>query len=163
MDSQMKQPEPRAMKQILYVDMDNVLVDFASAFPRLGDHILAEYEDRLDEVPGIFSLMKPMPGALEAYEELSRRFDTYVLSTSPWQNPSAWSDKLLWIQKHLGTHAHKRLILSHHKQLNRGHYLIDDREKNGASEFEGELIRFGSPPFPDWPAVIAYLRAKGAH
>lgn len=53
-------------------------------------------------MPGVFALIQPMPGALEAYEELSRRFDTYVLSTSPWQNPSAWSDKLLWIQKHLG-------------------------------------------------------------
>ena len=148
------------MKQILYVDMDNVLVDFPSAFPRLDDGVLAEFEDRMDEVPGIFALMQPMPGALEAYEELVARFDTYVLSTSPWQNPSAWSDKLLWIQKHLGTHAHKRLILSHHKQLNRGHYLIDDRTKNGAGEFEGEHIHFGTPEFPDWPSVMAYLRAK---
>ena len=35
------------MKQILYIDMDNVLVDFPSAFPRLDDGVLAEFEDRM--------------------------------------------------------------------------------------------------------------------
>ena len=51
-------------------------------------------------------------------------------------------------------------LLSHHKQLNRGHYLIDDRTKNGAGEFEGEHIHFGTASFPDWPTVLTYLRAK---
>ena len=46
------------MKKILYVDMDNVLVDFPSAFPLLSEETLIEYEDRLDEVPHIFSLMQ---------------------------------------------------------------------------------------------------------
>ncbi len=38
-----------------------------------------------------------------------------------------------------------------------GEYLIDDREKNGAKDFKGELIRFGSERFPDWNAVTEYL------
>jgi hypothetical protein len=45
------------MLKILYVDMDNVLVDFPSAFPHLSPEVLQEYEGRLDEVPGIFALM----------------------------------------------------------------------------------------------------------
>jgi 5'-nucleotidase len=45
--------------------------------------------------PGIFALMNPMPGPIEAYERLADRFDAYVLSTSPWENSTAWSDKLL--------------------------------------------------------------------
>jgi len=49
------------MKQVLYVDMDNVLVDFQSAFEHLDETTLQEYEGRMDEVTGIFSLMKPMP------------------------------------------------------------------------------------------------------
>ena len=148
------------MNKILYIDMDNVLVDFESAFPELSEDILAEYDSRLDEVPGIFSLMKPMQGALEAFNELSEIFDTYILSTSPWENPSAWSDKLIWVKKHLGPNAHKRLILSHHKNLNAGHFLVDDRLKNGADKFQGEHLHFGTSKFPDWDAVLAYLIKK---
>jgi len=140
--------------------MDNVLVDFESAFSELSEDILAEYDSRLDEVPGIFSLMKPMQGALEAFNELSVIFDTYILSTSPWENPSAWSDKLIWVKKHLGPNAHKRLILSHHKNLNAGHFLVDDRLKNGADKFQGEHLHFGTSKFPDWDAVLAYLIKK---
>ena len=108
--------------------------------------------------PGIFALMQPMAGAIEAFEELSTLFDTYVLSTSPWDNPSAWSDKLLWVKRHLGQSAYKRLILTHHKNLNLGHYLVDDRTTNGADRFQGEHILFGSSRFPDWPTVTDYLR-----
>ena len=145
------------MKRILYIDMDNVLVDFQSAFPRVSDELLEQYDGHLDDIPWIFSLMDPMPGAPEAFQQLSTLFDTYILSTAPWQNPSAWSDKLQWVKKHLGQPAYKRLIISHHKDLNRGHFLIDDREKNGAAEFEGKLLQFGSVQFPNWDSVLAHL------
>ena len=146
--------------QILYVDMDNVLVDFPSGIAQVSPELQAKYEDRLDEVPGIFGLMHPMPHAVDSYNYLSSHFDTYILSTAPWHNPSAWSDKLLWVQKYLGESAYKRLILSHHKNLNDGQYLIDDRTKNGADRFRGEHIHFGTDQFPDWPSVVAYLKSK---
>jgi len=104
--------------------------------------------------------MDPLPGAVESFEYLSGIYDTYILSTSPWENPSAWSDKLLWVKKHLGRSAYKRLILSHHKNLNAGHYLVDDRTKNGVDRFIGEHIHFGSDLFPNWEAVVAYLKSK---
>ncbi len=144
--------------QILYVDMDNVLVDFSTGISKIAPDLQVEYEGRFDEVPGIFGLMQPMPGAIESFNELSVQFDTYILSTAPWHNPSAWSDKLLWVQKYLGASAYKRLILSHHKNLNDGHYLIDDRTKNGADRFRGQHIHFGTDRFPDWPSVVKYLR-----
>ena len=143
--------------KILYIDMDNVLVDFPSGNSQLANDVLAKYEGRLDEAPGIFALMDPMPDAVESFEKLCRLYDTYILSTAPWENPSAWSDKLHWVKRHLGVLAHKRLILSHHKNLNDGHYLIDDRTKNGADRFRGEHIHFGTPKFPDWKSVVAYL------
>jgi len=144
----------------LYVDMDNVLVDFPSGIAKLSDQTQEEYADRLDEVPGIFSLMAPMADAIESYDLLAQHFDTYILSTAPWNNPSAWSDKLLWVQKYLGKSAYKRLILSHHKNLNDGHYLIDDRTKNGADRFRGEHIHFGTEKFPDWKSVVRHLSPK---
>jgi 5'(3')-deoxyribonucleotidase len=149
------------MKKILYVDMDNVLVDFPSAFPRLAAGLTEAFAERMDEVPGIFALMEPVPGALEAFARLARRFDAYILSTSPWENPSAWSDKLLWVKRHLGDVARKRLILSHHKNLNQGDFLVDDRIRNGVDRFPGEHIHFGTPRFPDWPTVEAYLMERG--
>ena len=144
----------------LYIDLDNVLVDFPSAFPKLDPEILENYRGAEDEIPGIFSLMEPLPGAVAAFLELSELFDTYLLSTAPWENPSAWSDKLVWVKKHLGEAAYKRLILTHHKDLNRGEYLVDDRGKNGASDFRGEWIQFGSRDFPDWNSVLNYLQKQ---
>ncbi len=146
--------------QILYIDMDNVLVDFKSGFARLTERERERYEGHYDDVPGIFARMEPMPGAVAAFRELSQLFDTYVLSTSPWDNPSAWSDKLLWVKEYLGDAAYKRLILTHHKELNRGDFLVDDRTGRGAAEFEGTLIQFGSEEFPDWPSVVRYLKGQ---
>ena len=68
---------------ILYVDMDNDLVDFPSVIARVSTELQCEYNDRLDEVPGIFSLMQPIPNAIESYEYLASHFDTYILSAAP--------------------------------------------------------------------------------
>ena len=106
------------MKKILYIQMDNVLVDFQSGIDKTNEDVRAEYDGRLDEVPGIFSRMKPLLGAVDAYKQLVVEFDTYILSASPWENPSAWSDKLIWVKEYLGELAHKRVILFHHKNLN---------------------------------------------
>lgn len=145
------------MKKIVYVDMDNVLVDFKTGIARIDPEIRNKYTDKLDEVPHIFGLMDPMIDAIESYHQLAEHYDTYILSTSPWENPTAWHDKIVWVRKHLGEVAHKRLILSHNKHLNMGDYLIDDRLHNGADKFKGELIHFGTEKFPDWKSVLKYL------
>ena len=100
--------------------MDNVLVDFPSGIEQISKEKQLEYDGRLDEVPGIFALMKPLRGALEAFRKLSQKYDTYILSTAPWRNSSGWSDKNEWVKTYLGDVAHKRLILSHQKNLNIG-------------------------------------------
>jgi hypothetical protein len=41
--------------------------------------------------------MPPVPGALEAFGELTGIFDTYIRSTAPWGNPAAWQHKLEWV------------------------------------------------------------------
>ena len=82
------------MEKIVYVDMNNVLVYFESAFPKLPKKVLDENDK--NDILGIFALMEPMLGAIESFIELTKHFETYVLSTVAWDNPSAWSDKLLW-------------------------------------------------------------------
>jgi 5'(3')-deoxyribonucleotidase len=145
------------MKQILYIDMDGVLVDFQSGIDKLTEQEKIEYFGRYDEAPNIFSKMDPMVGAIHSYRILSEYFDTFILTTSPWENETALGDKLKWIKNHLGDYAYKRMISSHHKHLNMGHFLVDDRIANGAANFMGEHIHFGTDKFPNWQAVLEYL------
>ena len=145
------------MKRV-FIDMDNVLVDFQSGLDQVSEEVKAEYAGRLDEIPGLFAKMKPMEGAIEAVHELKKHYDLFILSTAPWKNPSAWSDKVGWVTKYLDDVFHKRLIISHHKDLLRGDYLIDDSMKNGVDKFQGTHIHFGHGKFQDWPAVIDYFK-----
>ena len=39
------------MKKIIYIDMDNVLVDFKTGISKLSKSIQDEYEGHLDDVP----------------------------------------------------------------------------------------------------------------
>lgn len=151
-------------KRIVYIDMDGTLVDFWSGVSRVDPEVSAPYlaRNHPDEIPGVYALMDPMPGAVEAFIELADRFDAYILSTAAWHNPSAWTDKLEWVKRTWGADefspVFKRLILSHHKDLNRGDILIDDNAMHGAAEFHGEWIQFGSSTYPDWAAVLDHLR-----
>ena len=156
--------------------MDNVLVDFQSGIDRLDektrqafgeyyDSVGDKHKEHYDDVPGIFALMDPMPGAKEAVKKLAEKYDVYILSTAPWGNPTAWCDKLNWVKKYFGGGEddvfYKHIILTHHKELCHGDYLIDDNdEKNGARLFKGKFIHFGSPKYPDWDAVVEYLMGE---
>jgi 5'-nucleotidase len=145
------------MSKILYVNMDSVLVDFDSGTLQLDRHTTKKYAGRLEQGPKIFSLMEPLKDAIESFITLSNHFDVYILSTPPWENLTAASDKFQWVKKYLGQTAHQRLILTHHKNLNIGDYLIDDQTTHGVDKLIGEHIHFGSTKFPNWPSVLNYL------
>ena len=145
-------------KKILLIDMDNVLVDFQSGIDKLSTEDIINYgPDNLDEVPGIFGLMEPVKGAIESYHKLAEKYDTYIVTTAPWENPSAWSDKNKWVRKYLGEVAHKRIFITHHKNMVLGDYLIDDRKKNGVDKFKGRHIHFLTEECPDWDAALKIL------
>ncbi|MDR8392667.1 hypothetical protein NC796_16045 [Aliifodinibius sp. S!AR15-10] len=141
----------------LYIDMDGTLVDFEAGIPSVTKEQKQQFGEEYDDIPGYFDDLPPVDGAIEAYHKLAAAFDTYILSTAPWNNETAWAAKNLWVRQHLSEVARKRLILSHHKHLVRGDFLIDDRLAHGVDKFEGEHIHFGSKRFPDWPSVLEYL------
>ena len=63
------------MKKIVYVDMDNVLVDFKTGIEKLTAAELELFEGNYDEVPHIFSKMEPMENAIESYIKLCSKYD----------------------------------------------------------------------------------------
>jgi 5'-nucleotidase len=165
----LRNPENNMPSQIiLYVDMDGVVADFEKAMiVHKPDWLLLSDEEKgavTDEicggVPDFFLKLDPSAGAIETIIKLSSFYDVYFLSAAMWNVPQSYTEKRLWIEKHFGDKFRKRLILTHRKDLNIGHYLIDDRTTHGAGKFGGEHIHFGSEKFPDWRAVENYLLVK---
>jgi 5'(3')-deoxyribonucleotidase len=151
--------------------MDGVMVDFPEAQSDIDESIRDECVEWCNttgkhhsDFEGLFATLLPKSGAVDAVCRLNEKFEIYLLSSAPWGNIEAWSDKRRWVEKYLPQLGRKYLILSHRKDLNRGSYLIDDRAHNGASDFgthEGqEWIHFGSEKFPDWDEVVNYLESE---
>lgn len=148
-------------KKVLYIDMDGVLVDFDRMLKENNLEAKEDIDKYVDNTTGIFKDLKPLEGAIDAFNFLSKHFDIYILTTAPWKNISSLSDKREWVGKHLPGVADKRLIITHRKDLNKGEYLIDDRKAKGSDKFEGELIWFGPKgDYKNWGEVLKYLRTK---
>ena len=143
--------------RILFIDMDGVIVDFMQSVKNHPE--FEKYKDRIDILPDVFLNALPMESAINSVVKLinSNKYDVYIASTASWGNIDSFSHKRIWIEKYFGDKLKKRLILTHRKDLLIGDYLIDDRIKNGAGEFKGELIHFGTDKFPDWDSVLEYL------
>jgi 5'-nucleotidase len=145
-------------KQILYIDLDGVVVDLeGNAVKRHGADAINHLGKLTSVDKHLFDTPEPVSGAIEAVTLLMKEYDVFFLSTAPWSNVNAWSAKRVWVQKHFGKLGHKRLILSHRKDLLMGDYLIDDRPNNGAAEFKGQWLQFGKEGFENWDKVLNYL------
>lgn len=157
-------------KQIVYIDMDGVLVDFGKAIEDWftnHPHLKGRYETFPDHIQGLFRIAPPMKGAIEAVKKLhdSGKYDLFIATSAPWGNPQSNTDKRFWIEDYFGDIFHKRMFITHRKDLLMGDYLIDDRLKNGAGDFQGKLLRFGydwendNKPndYPDWDSILDYL------
>ncbi len=154
--------------------MDGVIADFEKGMLDLGLTIDikdgGDYEKRSEivhkvclENPDVFHKLEPIEGSIEAVHHLFDNFEHFeilFLSTPMWLLPESFSGKRIWIEQHFGEKAKDRLILSRYKHLNVGDYLIDDTTRNGAGEFTGEHIHFGTDKFPNWNSVIEYLTNK---
>ncbi len=156
-------------KKILYIDMDGVLVNLGKSFDdffTLHPYLKERYKDCPDHIQGVFRNCEPIDGAIEAVQKLydSGKYDMFIATSSPWGNPQAAADKRFWIEDKFGKIFHKRMFVTHRKDLLVGDYLIDDRTKNGAGEFKGELLQFGvnwetgkAGKFPNWDSILDYL------
>lgn len=134
------------MKKIVLIDMDGVLVEF-------GGGSFIENKNK----KGFFLNNKPIRGAINGFKKLSNKYDCYIVSTPVWSNPHCWMEKRLWVEKYIGMEAKNRLILTHHKNLVKGGFIIDDTKNHGVNKFEGEHIMFGTKPYENWSQILEYL------
>ena len=141
----------------LFIDMDGVIVDFMQSVKNHPE--FEKYKNEIDALPDVFLKAFPMEFAIDSVGKLMNcgKYEVYIASTAPWGNINSLTHKRIWIEKYFGEKLKKRLILTHRKDFLMGDYLIDDRTKNGAGEFKGELIHFGTDKFPDWDSVLEYL------
>ncbi len=139
----------------IYIDMDNTLCDFAGHYrevKRQRPELLYPHS-----LPGFFTDLSPLPGAVEAFAHLSAlpATEVYILTAPSVLNPHCYTEKRLWVANHLGLDAAYRLIICPNKGLLQGDYLIDDLSAGKGQEyFTGELVLFGSPQYPDWSTVL---------
>ncbi|NWS48575.1 NT5C protein, partial [Probosciger aterrimus] len=154
------------------VDMDGVVADFEGAvlrgfsarFPaeprveleaRSGFSVREQYRGlRQDlaakvasvyESPGFFLGLDPIPGALEALQEMIRMQDTEVfICTSPLRNyEHCILEKYKWVEKHLGPEFVERIILTRDKTVVSADLLFDDKD-----------TITGAEPNPSWEHIL---------
>ncbi len=143
----------------IYVDMDDVLCQFSKAYQR--SKVANSDLEYPQSIEGFFLALEPMPNGIDVVNRFRSEFDVYILTAPSTRNPHSYTEKRLWIEKYFDYDFTKRLILSPNKALLKGDYLIDDYDKGkGQDKFEGILIHFGTPEFPDWQAVEQYFQAQ---
>lgn len=148
--------------EILYIDLDGVLVDFDKGLVDFyGEHDISDWDFQLNNIckrfPTIFDHLPEIKNAVKAVKELSKYYDIYFLSAPIACIPESYTSKRNWIKNKFGEWADERLILSHRKDLLKGKFLIDDSLRFGVPDFEGEHIHFGKDKFPDWKTITNYL------
>ena len=135
------------MKKIVFIDMDGVIVDFGHEVNKVKNdlNVPIHLKSSPDQIDGIFKNPPPVDGAIESINKLndSNLYDLFIATTAPWNNPSSFTDKRLWIEKYFGNLFKKKMFITNRKDMLIGDFLIDDRLANGAENFNGKLLRFG--------------------
>ncbi|MBG6106562.1 hypothetical protein [Frigoribacterium sp. CG_9.8] len=90
-----------------------------------------------------YAELQPITGAIRALQEMVMDGHEVFLVTSPWvSNPTCASDKLRWVEDHLGTEWSRRTIITSDKTMIRGDVLFDDK---------GEITGIATPT---WTQIL---------
>lgn len=140
------------MSGMILVDMDGVLADWGGNYSRhldergahesirrhpdqrsfdLFEGVDPEHHHVIHSVmehPGFYAELEPLPGAVEALDQMMWNGFEVLIVTSPWpSNPTCASDKIDWAVKHFGKPWAKRVVITSDKTVVVGDYLIDDK------------------------------------
>jgi 5'-nucleotidase len=160
--------KPTLRNKILFIELDDIVVNFSEELNKRvnswGFMNESIKENALVEIsqndPNFYRNLSPIDCAIESINTLCDFYDIYFLS-SPYSGiPSMYKDKRIWLEKHFGEKFREKLILTHRKDLQVGHYLIDRNLNNGSDKFINDLLLFGSDTFKNWDQIVRYLVDK---
>tara|TARA_R110000772_G_scaffold86113_2_gene180483 strand:+ start:4441 stop:4884 length:444 start_codon:yes stop_codon:yes gene_type:complete len=143
---------------IVYIDMDDVLCGYTTAFNNAIEKTPAIAFPQSQY--GFYANLAPITGAIESVQQLinSEKFDPYILTAPSTRNPFSYTEKRVWIEKYYGVEFTEKLIISPNKGLLKGDILIDDLiSGRGQENFEGKIMQFGSEDYPNWNSVMKNL------
>lgn len=131
----------------IYFDMDGVLADFEGGIrnllgvePKGQETEDPEADDRMftaiKNFPNFYEKLEPIPGMLEIFRELSKKYDCEILTGVPRPERGiveASDNKKTWVKKYLGGNIVVHTVPRREKQkmaLDETYILIDDYSKN---------------------------------
>jgi 5'(3')-deoxyribonucleotidase len=146
------------IKEILLIDMDDVLADFTTAKLKAIENVpiigipWCQYK--------FFENLEPMKDAIESVKILSEHYDICILTRPSVMNPLSYTEKRVWVEKYFGYNMCVNLILCYDKTMVQGDYLIDDNLHVGRFNPSWKHIHFGQNNFLDWLMVTDFLMNK---
>lgn len=101
-----------------------------------------------------------VPGAAKSFVRLTGKYDLYV-ATSAGRTENL-QEKMEMISDCIGVPCWNRIMISNHKELLMGDYLIDaEPEKNGGGSFWGTVVEYGSARFQTWEEITDFFSRLG--
>lgn len=131
-----------------------------------ADEHRAEISEMMN-TPGFYRELEPMEGAVEAIHAMADAGIQVFLCTAPYvTNKTCASEKMEWVETHLGAGYLNRTVITSDKTLVRGDVLIDDKPSiSGAMEPVWKHIVFDAPynrnqtprldRWDEWQTVLA--------
>ncbi len=101
-------------------------------------------------------------GFAKAVAALAAGYDVHIVAGVPYNTPELCREVMEWCETALGVPVWNRVTITNHKNLLLADYLIDaEPETNGASDFMGTLVHFGSDTFKTWEDVLTFFARLG--
>lgn len=101
-----------------------------------------------------------VPGAAKSFASLAENYDMYIVTgAGRTENLHKKTEK---INDCIGVPCWNRIMISNHKELLMGDYLIDaEPGKNGGDSFWGTVVEYGSEQFRTWDDITAFFGRLG--
>lgn len=133
----------KSTDRIALVDLDGTLCDYMQSLREHMERIRSPEEPEIDyndhepwpdylkarkrmisSIPGFWSSLTPIESGMQVYEMLEQRgFEIHVLTNGPMHSPNAWSEKVLWCQRHI---PGAQITITRDKGTVYGRVLVDD-------------------------------------